>query len=196
MAQVNRNDKEGRFLDRVLERDPAWTRGLALVVALSLLGAWLVVQAVVYWRGQERAVERTRIVQQAADALITQTTGGGLIGAVSLMGLSEPQLKDMARGYTPPDDPGSLARLAVARGRFLISGVYVMSTDGTVVAHETAGERATGSNLAFRPYFQQAMKGAISVYAAIGVNSQERGLYYAAPLYETDSPNSTIVGVV
>lgn len=196
MAPVTRNDKEGRFLERVLERDPAWTRGLVLVLALSLLGAWLVVQAVVYWRGQERAVERTRIVQQAADALITQTTGGGLIGAVSLMGLSEPQLKDMARGYTPPDDPGSLARLAVARGRFLISGVYVMSADGTVVAHETAGERATGSNLGFRPYFQQAMKGAISVYAAIGVNSQERGLYYAAPLYETDSPTSTIIGVV
>ncbi len=195
MAQV-KNDGGGRFLDRMFERDAAWTRGLVLVAVFSLVGAWLVVQAVVYWRSQDRAIERTRIVQQAADTLITQTTGGGMLGAVSLMGLSEPLLKEMARGYIPPDDPGALARLAVARGRFLINGVYVMSADGTVVAHETAGERATGTNLAFRPYFQQALKGAISVYAAIGVNSQERGLFYAAPLYETDSPASSIIGVV
>ncbi len=186
----------GMLFDKVLDRNaPGW-RGLLLVAAMALLGAWLVVQGAVQWRAAERAVERHRLLQQTADALVSQTTGGGMLGAVSLLGLSEPLLKDMALGHLAPDDAEALARLAVARGRFQVNGVYVMSADGTVVAHETAGERSTGIDLSFRPYFQQAINGAISVYAAIGSNTQERGLYYAAPLYESDTPSSAIIGVV
>ncbi len=183
-------------LDKVLDRKAPGVRGLVLVCALALLGAWLVVPAAAHWRGSERAVERSRLLLQTADAMLSQTMGGGMLGAVSLLGLSEPLLKDMAKGHLAPDDTEALARLAVARGRFQVNGVYVMSADGTVVAHETAGQRATGINLAFRPYFQQAVNGANSVYAAIGSNTQERGLYYAAPLYESDTPSSAIIGVV
>ncbi|RZJ59276.1 MAG: PAS domain S-box protein, partial [Acidovorax sp.] len=144
----------------------------------------------------EREEDRARQLQQTSDLLISQTTGGSMLGAVSLLGLSEPLLKDMATGKLPPDHPEALSRLGVARGRFLVNGVYVMSVDGTVVAHETAGARSTGINLGYRPYFQQAVEGAVSVYAAIGSNSQERGLYYAAPLYDRDTPASSIIGVV
>jgi two-component system, sensor histidine kinase and response regulator len=186
----------GMFVDKVLDRKAPGVRGLILVCAVALLGAWLVVQAAAHWRGSERAVERSRLLLQTADAMLSQTMGGGMLGAVSLLGLSEPLLKDMAKGRLAPDDTEALARLGVARGRFQVNGVYVMSADGTVVAHETAGERSTGINLAFRPYFQQAINGANSVYAAIGSNTQERGLYYAAPLYESDTPSSTIIGVV
>ena len=84
----------------------------------------------------------------------------------------------------------------MARGRFLVQGVYAMSEDGTVVAHELPGTRSTGLNLAFRPYFQQAIQGAMSVCAAIGSNTQERGLCYAARLYESDTPSSNIIDVV
>ncbi|MBV7431684.1 MULTISPECIES: PAS domain S-box protein [unclassified Acidovorax] len=186
----------GVFLDKVLDRNAPGARGFVLVVVAALAGAWLVVLAAMHWQGAERAAERAKLLQQTVDVLQNRITGGGMLGAVSLLGLSEPLLKAMARGELPPDDPEALARLGVARGRFLVSGVYVMSGDGTVVAHETPGTRSTGLNLAFRPYFQQAIKGAISVYAAIGSNSQERGLYYAAPLYESDTPSSTIIGVV
>ena len=58
------------------------------------------------------------------------------------------------------------------------------------------GTRSTGLNLAFRPYFQPAIQGAMSVCAAIGSNTQERGLCYAAPLYESDTPSSNIIDVV
>ena len=186
----------GMWFDKVLDRKAPGVRGLVLVCAVALLGAWLVVQGAAHWRGSERAVERSRLLLQTADAMLSQTMGGGMLGAVSLLGLSEPLLKDMAKGHLAPDDTEALARLAVARGRFQVNGVYVMSADGTVVAHETAGDRSTGINLAFRPYFQQAINGANSVYAAIGSNSQERGLYYAAPLYESDTPSSAIIGVV
>ncbi|MFI8615658.1 PAS domain S-box protein [Acidovorax sp. NPDC077693] len=184
------------FLDKVLDSNAPGKRGLALVAVLAMFGAWLVVQGVVHWRAGERDDDRSRQLQQTSDLLISQTTGGSMLGAVSLLGLSEPLLKDMATGKLPPDHPEALARLGVARGRFLVHGVYVMSVDGTVVAHETAGARSTGINLGFRPYFQQAVEGAVSVYAAIGSNSQERGLYYAAPLYDRDTPASSIIGVV
>lgn len=182
--------------DRLFHRNAPGLRGALWVLALSLSGAWLAVQGAAQWRATERATERTRLVQQTAESLLAQTTGGAMLGAVSLMGLSEPLLKDMALGVLAPDNPEALARLAVARGRFLVSGVFVMSADGTVVAHETSGRRATGDDLSFRPYFQQGMRGVTSVYAAIGKNTQERGLYYAAPLYESDTPSSAIIGVV
>ncbi|CAN7560806.1 PAS domain S-box protein [Acidovorax sp. LjRoot74] len=184
------------FFDKVLDREAPGIRGLVLVLVAALLGAVLVVQGALHWRGTERAAERSRLLQQTADALVSQTTGGSMLGAVSLLGLSEPLLKEMALGNLPPDNPDALARLAVARGRFLVNGVYVISADGTVVAHETPGTRSTGLNLAFRPYFQQAIQGAVSVYAAVGSNTQERGLYYAAPLYDGDKPTGSIIGVV
>ena len=47
----------------------------------------------------ERAQERHAKLQQTADALAYQAMGAGMLGAVSLLGLSEPLLKDMAMGY-------------------------------------------------------------------------------------------------
>ncbi len=186
----------GLFLDKVVDGKASGARGFVLVVVGALVGAWLVVLGALQWQGTERAADRSKLLQQTVDTVQSRITGGGMLGAVSLLGLSEPMLKAMARGELPRDDPEALARLGVARGRFLVNGVYVMSADGTVVAHETPGTRSTGINLAFRPYFQQAIRGAVSIHAAIGSNSQERGLYYAAPLYEGDTPASSIIGVV
>ena len=115
------------WFDKLLDRKAPGLRGLLLVVVLALVGAVLVVQGAQHWRAGERSAERSRLLQQTADTLQAQTTGGSMLGAVSLMGLSEPLLKDMALGRLPPDHPEALSRLAVARGRFLVQGVYVLS---------------------------------------------------------------------
>ena len=149
--------------------------GASVVLVAATLAAWLTVEVVAHWLAMERAQERQAKLQQTADALAYQAMGAGMLGAVSLMGLSEPLLKDMARGTVPPDHPAALARLTVARERFLVNGAYVIARDGTVVAHETAGPRSTGVNLAYRPYFQQAMQGGASActrpLAAIRTNA-------------------------
>jgi two-component system sensor histidine kinase/response regulator len=181
---------------QVMARDGYWLRGVGVSLLVALLGAWLIVQGVVQIRENQRAESRQQILQQTADALQSKTMGGAILGAITLLGLNEPLLKDMALGRMAPDAPKALARLAVVRERFLGPGVYVLNAKGVVVAHETQGRSTTGMDLSFRPYFQQAMQGSASVYAALGSNSQERGLYYAAPLYEGGSPSGNIVGVV
>ena len=108
------------WFDKLLDRKAPGLRGLLLVVVLALVGAVLVVQGAQHWRAGERSAERSRLLQQTADTLQAQTTGGSMLGGVSLMGLSEPLLKDMALGRLPPDHPEALSRLAVARGRFLV----------------------------------------------------------------------------
>ena len=65
-------------------------RGLALVVAAALVGAWLVVLGAMHWQGAQRADERAKLLQQTVDTLQARITGGGMLGAVSLLGLSEP----------------------------------------------------------------------------------------------------------
>ena len=102
------------LLDKVLGRNaPGW-RGASVVLIAATLAAWLTVEVVAHWLAMERAQERHAKLQQTADALAYQAMGAGMLGAVSLLGLSEPLLKDMARGTVPPDHPAALARLTVA----------------------------------------------------------------------------------
>ena len=108
------------WFDKLLDRKAPGLRGLLLVVVLALMGAVLVVQGAQHWRAGERSAERSRLLQQTADTLQAQTTGGSMLGAVSLMGLSEPLLKDMALGRLPPDHPRS--PVPPGRGAGALSG--------------------------------------------------------------------------
>lgn len=179
-------------------RDPQgrWLRGAVWVLVLAALGAWLAVEAIALVRSEQRQHERNQLLEGMEQTLLGESSNGPLLGMVTLLGLSEPSLKAAAQGFLPYDAPPVLARLGVIRGRFMVDGAYVIARDGTVVAHDTAGNRTTGAPLGHRPYFQQALQGNASVYAALGGTSQERGLYYAAPLYESDTPSSPIIGVV
>jgi len=173
-----------------------WLGGVLAVLAVAVLGAVLVVGLV---HDQRQAAQREQhhdLLERTAMALAEQTMQGAVVGAVALMGLSEPLFKDAAQGLLPPDAPEVLEALAAARGRFRFDGAYVVSASGTIVAHETQGTRSTGVNVAYRPYFQQALQGRVNVYAAVGSVSHERGLYVAAPLHAGSSPQTKVLGVV
>lgn len=66
----------GGFLDKVLDRNAPGVRGLALVVAAALVGAWLVVLGAMHWQGAQRADERAKLLQQTVDTLQARITGG------------------------------------------------------------------------------------------------------------------------
>ena len=173
-----------------------WVGSLLLVLLLSLAGAALVVHAVHGQRLTERQTLRQAKLAHTVSFLTEQTTRSTVLGAVAMMGLTESLYKEVVQGRLPPDAPSVLTALSAARERFGLDGVYVIAADGTIVAHETPGAHSTGASVAFRPYFQQALRGRLNVYAAVGSSTQERGLYAAAPVYEGSTAGSAVVGVV
>ena len=66
--------------------------------------------------------------------------------------------------------------------------VYVMDSEGTVISSTTySGDNTlVGNNYQFRPYFQEAMKGNDFVYEAVGVTTNEKGIYYSSPILGED----------
>ena len=56
----------GMFLDKVLDTRALSRQGLAALVVLALLGAWLAIQGVVHWRAGEREADREHQLQQKA----------------------------------------------------------------------------------------------------------------------------------
>ncbi|HRX17294.1 MAG TPA: ATP-binding protein, partial [Spirochaetota bacterium] len=64
--------------------------------------------------------------------------------------------------------------------------VYIMDTNGLVIASSSAvgSDPLTGNNYGFRPYFRKALRGEVAVYPGLGVTTDQRGIYYSAPLRE------------
>jgi two-component system C4-dicarboxylate transport sensor histidine kinase DctB len=64
------------------------------------------------------------------------------------------------------------------------SDTYLMDEDGlTIAASNWASERPfVGRNFSYRPYFQEALKGNLGRYFALGTTSNRRGYYFAYPV--------------
>lgn len=118
------------------------------------------------------------------------------MGVVLLLGLNEPAIKRAASGATGLDSPEVIQRLQIARKHFNFEGMYVIDKQGTIIANDSDNPVSSGKNIAFRPYFQAAIKGEETIYLAIGTNSDSRGLFVAAPIHETTDTSSAIIGVV
>ncbi len=72
--------------------------------------------------------------------------------------------------------------------------VYIMDDTGLVIASSRtpSGSTLQGHNYRFRPYFTKAMKGFDFRYAALGVTTNDRGVYFSSPIRNA---NNTISGV-
>ena len=173
-----------------------WRRQALVMLALALVGSLAGLQMLLDQRLHERRVLRLEWLVRTADALVEQTTQGPVMGAVTLLGLTDPMIKELVQGLLPADAPDAIEQFKAARLRFGIDGLYVINARGTVVAHDTQGERATGAEVDFRPYFQRAMQGHVTSYAAVGTVTHQRGLYVAAPVHASTSAASPVLGVV
>lgn len=85
-------------------------------------------------------------------------------------------------------------KLQLLREDIGASIIYVINRGGKTIASTRFDEDKSliGENYGFRPYFIEAMKGRPYVYAALGVTTNLRGIYYSAPVY---SENNEIMGV-
>ncbi|MFC1513118.1 ATP-binding protein [Thermodesulfobacteriota bacterium] len=66
-----------------------------------------------------------------------------------------------------------------------VSVCYLMDHDGNTFAstNRNSSTSFVGKNYQFRPYFKEAIQGRPFVYAALGVTSGQRGLYFSHPVY-------------
>lgn len=110
-------------------------------------------------------------------------------------------LAGMEELKTPLADPGSEA-LRRANGvldhftRSLEADVcYLMDREGNTIAssNRQAPDSFVGQNFAFRPYFQNAIRGWPTSYLALGITSRKRGVYNSHPI--TDASAETPLGV-
>ncbi|MBU0479462.1 MAG: PAS domain S-box protein [Proteobacteria bacterium] len=74
--------------------------------------------------------------------------------------------------------------------------LYLMDQDGTVRASSNYDEAGSfvGKNYAFRPYFKEAINGKFGAYPALGVTTNQRGLYLSCPVYPDE--NGVVGGVL
>ena len=98
-----------------------------------------------------------------------------------------PEMSRVVTGAAAPEEirraNESLERWAKATDAL---DIYLVNSAGTTVAASNfAGPRAfIGQNFSYRPYFQEAMKGRLGRYFAVGTTSGERGYYFAHPIFE------------
>jgi two-component system C4-dicarboxylate transport sensor histidine kinase DctB len=106
-----------------------------------------------------------------------------------------PIVVDALAGRRNPAGPdqvnAELERLANLSGAL---DIYLIDTKGTTIAASnwSLPRSFIGQNFWYRPYFQDAMRGVLGRFYAVGTTSGERGYYFASPV----SDNGKVVGVV
>jgi two-component system C4-dicarboxylate transport sensor histidine kinase DctB len=163
------------------------------LTGLLLLISWLAWQA--SWRGgmQSLQQESRQQLQQFIGHLDSQLARYQFL----------PRL--IARNQLLVDtlrDPGNSSRIDLAN-RFLedinhitgASDTYLMDAGGTTLAASNwnAERPFVGRNFSFRPYFQQAMRGQLGRYYALGSTSRQRGYYFAWPIIHAAEPIGALV---
>ena len=138
------------------------------------------------------------LVEQSGSAMEAMSMGiqNELLSSQSTVGVmaGSPWILPALLGSGPENIEKANSVLDRYNNRLGFSVCYLLDSRGNTIAssnRNTAGS-FVGQNYAFRPYFQEAMRGTPWVYMAIGVTSQERGFYVSYPV---KNENGKIVGV-
>ena len=164
---------------------------LALLIAVA---AVLIQRQVVF---QQHARELKATADDITRQIQIDSTDGRVMGGAILMGLVEDSVKLLLAGELEPDAYRLHVDFAAVLDQYVADTVFVLAGDGTTVAYLNKEGKAVGvgRNLRYRPYSRRALAGQANVYPAIGSNSHERGLYFAAPIYSGNSRDTPIAGV-
>ncbi|AWM28652.1 sensor histidine kinase [Sinorhizobium fredii] len=94
------------------------------------------------------------------------------------------RLRDAVNGY-----------LKDINGLLKSSDIYVITPDGDTIAASNYDGPASfvGQNFSYRPYFQDALRGAQSRFYALGTTSLKRGYYFGSPVRVGDEIRGVIV---
>lgn len=172
------------------------------LVWTAMIGVGLAWAALVWnWDATGRADQRHSSLQvvaekQAAEIAAT-TLSGDLMGSLVLLGIMDRDIKQDVTDGLLSIDSSIDSTLGIVGGTFDTRGVFLVSGDGIIkTSWASSGKPDTGVNVRFRPYTQMALEGKTSVYAAVSINSGERTLYYAAPVFAIASRTANGIGAV
>ncbi|MBN1957254.1 MAG: PAS domain S-box protein [Desulfuromonadales bacterium] len=105
-------------------------------------------------------------------------------------------IQDILGGRIDPKDKNVRQILKISNEISHTELIYLINRDGISV--ESSGSREmsalVGQDYSFRPYFQNAIKGEMAVFPAVGVVTGTRGLHLSSPVYSGDSarPNGVV----
>ncbi len=184
-------ERIGHFVTR--HTGLAWLCVLAGVLAVAATAASIAHQT---WQDNRLAQLQISADRQAHE-IMSQTISGALMGAITLTGLTDDDIKSEGMNRIDPNTP-TIRRLSEPIGHaFHAEGVFVVSSDGIIRASWNGSDKpTTGLNVRFRPYFQVAMKGLGNIYAAVRLSREDRALYFAAPIYPDTAKSGQSVGAI
>ncbi|MBN1819056.1 MAG: response regulator, partial [Sedimentisphaerales bacterium] len=126
-----------------------------------------------------------------------------VLGAVRTLGTAGANIRRILQDQETPDDNALSEELQHVCRQCEASLIYIMDTEGVVVACTPYGPGNTqtlrGNNYRFHPYFTEALQGHDGVYPALVATTSKRGIYYASPVYSIrpqESPNEILGAVV
>lgn len=163
-----------------------------VVLALCLLVAMTVFS---YWFAKRRSLDDMHRVL-APRAEFYAATIGGILSKYEFLPLALAQSAEVA-DLLQRQDAASVAHvnryLEDINTRVGAFAVYVLDPQGLVLASSNWQEPTSyvGQNYAFRPYFEQAIRGQIGRFYGIGVSTGEAGLFISQPIRR----NGRIIGV-
>jgi len=163
----------------------------ALIPIFAAIGVFLG-RELSWQEGVDQCQRRTETLARGIDeAVLTEASKA----ARSLA--AHEAVRETAAGRRERDNATVMPLLQATQYLLRAAIVYVMDKDGLTVACTPYGknETLTGKNYAFRPYFRQPMdEGKDVVYAALGVTTNERGLYFSSVI--RDPQDGSAIGVV
>jgi two-component system, NtrC family, C4-dicarboxylate transport sensor histidine kinase DctB len=149
------------------------------------------------WRSHQRLDLLETEARRSSLEIMSTTLNGNLMGSVTLLGLMDPSIKQEATDGLLPDDANIPSRLAILGRAFRAEGVFVVGRDGIVRSSwDRVNKPSTGLDVRFRPYYQKAMDGKSSVYAAVSMARGDRSVYFSAPVYSEMAPSRSGIGAV
>lgn len=169
---------------------------------LLVLGVGLVVGATSFTLSVRRAANE-RLQRLQADAqrtgleIGTTTLNGSLMGAISLLGVLDRDIKQEASNGLASEDAHVPMTVSTLGNFFGVDAVFIVGGDGIVkTSWDKVNKPSTGLEVGFRPYFQSAIKGQSSVYAAVSMTVGDRSLYFAAPVYAENARGTVGTGAI
>jgi two-component system, sensor histidine kinase and response regulator len=185
----------------LIKHHPAFRFVLGSLLLASFL-SWTAVKIVQYLAISAGREKLEVLSDRLALGMTADTIKSPAMGAAIIHGLSDPVIKQSVRDYNlglidNAQVPKMIKQLKPTRELFSAEAVFVAAANGIVIASEgTSGKSTVGGDISVRPYFQRALEGKQSIYAAVGRSTGERGLYYAAPIYAGSQIDTEVIGAV